>query len=221
MFRYTLPGVAFLYIHDQSKALNPLIPGTYPQFAKAHTFSRRGSCATSDLATPCNSVSKSDATSIWYSFPRDFAPSSIPKTDLTNWITAITALKFVNECCGGFEKIRNHTHSLARRAAQILCTEFKTELFQQSESQFANMPLIRLPTTQGAKTATAKLLMSKLLQHNITAFVIRLKREQENHLYVRLSVNIYHEEQDFVRLASTLKMLSAQGDMFGLYRATG
>jgi selenocysteine lyase/cysteine desulfurase len=147
---------------------------------------------------------------------REFCAASIPQKDLTNWITAIYAMEFVEHCCGGWTEVRKYTHRMAEEAQATLCKDLNTDVFQATDCHYANMPLVRLPATEGASLASAKLLMTKLLQHGITAFVIRLaKKNAPPFLYVRLSMQIYHDSEDIARLSTRLKELSGQGYFAG------
>jgi len=125
--------------------------------------------------------------------------------DFTSWITSNVAQGFIKRTCGGLSAQYKYTQSLAKNAAKLLVEALETELFCDDKS-WVLMPCVRLPNTGGAGMENATELMRRLMaDHRVTVQISRLMRGERPHLYVLVCVQIYHEPQDFVRLAECLK----------------
>jgi len=91
--------------------------------------------------------------------------------------------------------------ALAREAAALLASQWKTELAGPADS-FAAMATVRLPLKDDLTPARAGTLMRELYeQHRIIAAVVPLA----NALWVRVAAQAYNERADYERLAVLFK----------------
>lgn len=100
----------------------------------------------------------------------------------------------------GADAVRRHNHALVQAAAEKMAAAFGTELGAPA-SMTGSMATVRLPDAYGADDAAATALRRRLLHED------RIQTRVNAHadgLWVRLSAQIYNEEQEFDRLCQAI-----------------
>jgi isopenicillin-N epimerase len=115
--------------------------------------------------------------------------------DPTGWLAISAALAFYQSMGGGALRARNH--DLAVTASRLLAQRWGTES-GAPEDMIGAMAVVRLPGRQPATVEAARALNNELWErHRFEVPVMAIG----DHLWVRISAQIYNESMDYERLA--------------------
>ena len=119
--------------------------------------------------------------------------------DATPWLAAPDGIRFLQEL--GYDAVRACNHDLAWRAAQRLTTRWGTSL-EIDESVVGSMVSVMAPASCGTTKPEASALRDRLLcDHNIEVQV----HARAEHIWVRVSAQVYNDDEDIERLAAAVK----------------
>lgn len=118
--------------------------------------------------------------------------------DPSAYLAAPEGVAFMEDM--GLEAMRTHNHNLAWQAVQLLTKRWETHL-ETPESMVGCMVTIPLPKHAGSSREDAASLKDALLfEDNIEAPILSIK----NHLWVRISAQVYNEIGDIEKLADSV-----------------
>jgi isopenicillin-N epimerase len=118
--------------------------------------------------------------------------------DPTPALSAPTAIAFMREI--GLDAIQRYDHDLAWRAGQHLAERWGAEVVQ-SEEQIGSMITLPLPSRYGSDSDAAARLRDALLFEDGIEVQVHAHR---NRVQVRVSAQIYNDDEDIERLADAI-----------------
>ncbi|KAJ9437477.1 putative L-cysteine desulfhydrase 1 [Diplonema papillatum] len=128
--------------------------------------------------------------------------------DFSSWCSVGDAFDFVDKVCGGMANVRNYCRSQAVACVAILTEKWGTRVFQQDLEHHGCLPIIPLPKGENAENATAGKVMGYLMvKHKMTAFLLVTKIRGVNTLCIRVTCQIYNDEEDWNKLADAVNQL--------------
>lgn len=143
----------------------------------------------------------------WASTGDDWLPAfDWPGTrDPTPWLTAPDGIAFLESVLGGAEALRAHNHGNAMRAASLLGERWQVRV-DVPEPRIGCMVAVPLPAPLArGDTARAQSLRDGLLaQHRVEAPVLA----RDGRLHVRVSMQVYNDVDDVMRLAAAVEALA-------------
>jgi len=126
-------------------------------------------------------------------------------------------LDFVENVCGGWDKVMNYTNELARNAAQMFEKAWGTKVFQGDQEHYGRMPIIPLPNGDNVSDVAAKTLMAYLQSsENVTVFLPFIPIDGKKTLCLRLSCQIYNTLEEYQRLAEIISNMKGQYNVVSL-----
>lgn len=122
--------------------------------------------------------------------------------DPSAWLSAPAGLDFMDRF--GAETIRSYNNALTDRVATMLATTWQTPILAPLPGLVGAMRLVALPPRFAADDETARRIGTALWQqHRIHAAIMRVAER----LWLRISAQIYNDEDDFARLAAVVLQL--------------
>jgi isopenicillin-N epimerase len=138
--------------------------------------------------------------------------------DFSPFLSIMQAFDFVEHVCGGWPNVRKYIDKLAEEVVAILRYRWGTEVVQRtnSGSRYGHMPIMPFPQGIGSHITNldASKVMAYLMKKNMTVFVMVepfiVEGRMQNHLCVRLAVNIFHNLEQFEALAEAINSLDGR-----------
>lgn len=125
--------------------------------------------------------------------------------DPSPWLAAPEGFRFIDEVLGGAAAMRAHNHALAWHAVTALGRRWGLQA-PAPHSMVGCMALVPLPATGGADRAAAHKLQDALLfAHAVEVPVMA----RAGRLWLRVSAQVYNDEDDIERLARAVEALLA------------
>ncbi|ODV95809.1 hypothetical protein PACTADRAFT_16001 [Pachysolen tannophilus NRRL Y-2460] len=124
---------------------------------------------------------------------------------LAPYVTAIDAIFFRNEICGGEDVIRNHNHNLALKVAKLVSTKWGTSYLENKDNTLiTSMVSIEVPLTPQfidiikSQDDYNKKLKSTVEDITISKYKTRVPLDYHNgKLYARFSSEVYNCIEDY------------------------
>jgi len=135
----------------------------------------------------------------------------------SGFMALMDSLDFVNNVCGGWEKVWEYTNELARRAAAMFALKWGTKIFQEDQDHYGRMPIIPLPKGDAVSDIAAKTLMAYLQSsEKTTVFLPFIPVDGRKTLCLRLSCQIYNTMEEYERLAKIISDMNGDYNVVAL-----